>query len=238
MNNKYCYFITMHNHVGELSINKDCFNDEKYFTDNLDVVINSNKIDVDRSVIQQIADQYRAKNVHVIFDEKNEGGYYYGCFEQICNSFDILKNYRAVVHTHPDVYPLECFGIKKHLEECDAKNHDAMLFALPNRDSMYAQDFFIFSPTDKVKEAFERWREYSIRPGWVGEMFIYDTFRGYDVGYLDRSPCAGMNTSYEPNMGIVSNPGGMCKQGGDPSVVDYQQMFVGDYLRQKNRTGT
>lgn len=238
--NKYCYYITMHNHVGELSINKDCFNDEEYFVNNLDVVINCNKKDIDREKINEIASQYNAKQVKVIFDEVNEGGYLFGAIEQISHDYDILSKYKVVLHTHPDVYPLDSFGIKTHLEKCETEGNDFMFFELPDRrgsggyESQYAQDFFMFVPSEKNRNGFDCWKTFiENKPGYAGEIYLYEMFSKQNVGFLDRRPCAGMQTSYEPYMGIVSNPGGNGRPGGSFDVVQHQRGFVDNYLNQK-----
>jgi hypothetical protein len=205
----------MHNHIEQLALNAECFNKHEYFCNNFDVIINCNKKDIDKERVNTISKTFNSKNVVVFFDEDNEGGYNLGPQEQVLHNYDLLKQYNVVVQLHPDVFPLESFGIKKHVEECEKEKYDFMLFELPDRqgvagwESQYATDFWIFTPTEENKNVFANFKNWLTEEKCFScEIYMYTETKNKKIGYLDRSPCAGMKWAYEPNMGIISNPQG------------------------------
>jgi len=203
---KYAFFYTIHDALDEFNLNKQFFNRSKFLCDNFDIIVNCNCPEQAEGakVIMSRFDSKRLKVLHL--DPVNEGKHLMGPPEQIAHSFNGLLPYELVFHLHADVYVVSDHGLKKVIQDWEdpaKKRHDFYVFPLPQRDSQYAFDAWLFSPSEKTN-VFKDWQTYEPR-GKGAEPYLYDVIHDNNLsaGLFDRGPHAGMYEEYEPNSGLL-----------------------------------
>jgi hypothetical protein len=212
----------VHSDFDALNLTTACINANEWVLNNCDIIVDCNCSSLDKKLLEDTLKQIKSDKVRLIHDHVNEtGGVGFGHWEQIARWYDAISQYDAVVHLHADVFLIDDFAIRRDLESCVNENYDFMLFDLPDREGIQsANDLFIFSPKNALS-VFSHWeelgRKYFDFANWhpskktvrdCCEHYLYLLTRQLNVGYLDRSPCAGMGSPprYEQNMGIISNP--------------------------------
>ena len=211
---RYTAFYAIHNRMKEFDLNVQCFNRSHFLTNNFDVIVNCNdKNSFDECL--NISKNLNTKNLTIIFDEKNEGGYMMGPMEQAANSFHKFLEYDLIAQIHADVYLMKDFALKSFIESYEkgsVESNDFYAFPMPNRDHEYAYDFWLMRPSE-ASNIFKNWKEVQkIRQPTAsdpkrtqGEAYIADMVieMNLKMGHFDRSPCAGMTGQYESSSGIL-----------------------------------
>lgn len=207
----YAIFYAVHNRLEELKFNISLYNKSDFLKDNFDVIINYNAPSPTDDIFE-IAKSFQSKRTVLHIDLINDGKYMMGPMEQACNSYHELINYNLIAQLHADVYIVSDHGFKNFIKVYEEKNYkdkyDFFAFPMPNRHEQYAYDFWFMVPKEK-NNIFNDWKSYATKNEeifWCGESYLFRSAQsfGLNVGFLDRSPCAGMGNppQYEESSGI------------------------------------
>jgi hypothetical protein len=183
---KNLLFYTTHRQFKEIEYAAKFFNKSDYLKNNFEVIICCNNPNYEFKQLKDIS-KFEA-TTHIMLTTKNSG-YDYGAIEAISDNFELFKNYKKVIHAHPDCYITDSSAIEEVMkQEFDVAA--AELFHV-NR-TCFSIDFFIFSP---VKNYFLNWKNAKTK---VAEHWFYD------IAVENKLNIVNLNR-YEKNCGAHRN---------------------------------
>ncbi len=153
-----------------LRLNNDC---------DIYIYCNNPKISTD---ILKYYQQFDQKNKHIYITSLN-AGYRAGGVEAVSNGIEmgIFKDYDYVIHLHPDVFITDDSYLKQVLIE--NKDNDTVFFitkSVPNNDTYFSFDFFIFKPKLLKTNIFiDELYTFTTGP----EFYLHDMIKKYNVKY-------------------------------------------------------
>lgn len=154
MNDKICFLIVSHGKMDHYDLQAHFFNKFRKIT-NYDIVVwdNSNTSD---DVVKSHLTQFNVEPVSV-YTQQHNPGYHLGNFHAIHGCYDILKNYKYVVHMTVDSFivdenPLNDFIV--NMDVCDADLLSNQFMFHPKLNAYVTKptfclggDFFMFNPS-------------------------------------------------------------------------------------------
>ena len=142
----------------ELQLYPDMLNRNPH-TSEADVIYHNNNPAFTTTQIEEALCKVPYKSLKIIHSpQKNAGGYPYGQFEAILDSWDILitKGYDWVIHLHPDIFLIDESKLLAEIDHATSSSADILVTATFGHTApAYATDFFCFRPARVLKSLFE-----------------------------------------------------------------------------------
>jgi hypothetical protein len=147
-----------------------------------DIFIYCNNPETDHNILKYYQ-QFNQKNKKLFITSLNSG-YRSGGVEAVSEGFEmgIFKDYDYVIHLHPDVFITD----DKYLTDIliENINNDIVFFitkSIPNDDTFFSFDFFIFKPKLLTKNIFiEDLYNFKCNP----EKYLHDMIIKHNIKYM------------------------------------------------------
>lgn len=189
---KNLLFYTFHRQIEEIYYSSLFFNKSDFLKSSFDVILHCNNPSVTYNQIKSVA--LFDTNVDVIITSKNVG-YSYGGIEATSDSFELFKQFNAVVQLHPDCYIVDSQNLQNTIKE----NFDlaAAPFYHIGRPA-YTTDFFIIkTKTNFLENCHANWKS---NPKDIPEHFLYDTATNLNLNTYKINRYPDMNGAGNRNI--------------------------------------
>jgi hypothetical protein len=146
-----------------------------------DIFIYCNSPEIQNDIIKHYQN-FNQKNKNLLITSLNSG-YRIGGVEALSKGIEmgIFNNYDYVIHIHPDVFITDDLYLKDIL--VNNINNDIVFFitkSLPNNDTFFSFDFFIFKPKLLTKNIFiEKLYSFQCSP----EIYLHNMIKENDIKY-------------------------------------------------------
>ncbi len=165
---KIAILYTSFRQLAELKYFPRLFAKNRKLLDGADIVYHNNNRDFTPAQIQAALAPIGFKNLKVIYSpQQNVGGYPYGQFEAICDSYQALLDggYDWVIHLHPDIFIIDENKLLAEIEKAEVAGADMLVCStFGHKAPAYATDFFCFKPRSTPIAIFESYRAFLTTP--------------------------------------------------------------------------
>jgi hypothetical protein len=152
---KICILITSHRQLRELEFIPRFFECHNYLREHAVIIYHTNNPEIPNLLIEDKLAKVSCNGLVVKRSTQNSG-YFYGNFEAIVDSYDLILegNYDWVIKIHPDVFIVD----EQPLLDCLRQSKDVDFIATKmfgDASPAFSSDFFAFRPQSIPKSLFE-----------------------------------------------------------------------------------
>lgn len=180
---KNVLFYTTHRQFKEIEFASRFFNKSEYLKNNYEVIICCNNPEYELKQLKSIS-KFET-TTHIILTTKNSG-YDFGALEAISDNFELLKNYKKVIHTHPDCYITD----SSRLEEVMQYDFDVAATEVFHVNRVcFSTDFFIFTP---IKNYFFDWKhaKTNVAEHWFYDIVVENKLNAVNLNRYEKNSAA------------------------------------------------